>query len=372
MSDPFDAVFSDLEYAIAPRTAFAESLREKLLSELTRPSLGRRRSARALAIAIALILILAGVATATYFVIRHDATRPKAGSLTVVQVPRTQVSKVLEVLPGGRTRVVWRCPTKAFCGELTSFAWSPDGKRAAFTLDELGGQSLYVGLHILDLATGHDLHLPTVKHAQMFLAIEQHALGCLLPTQVAWSPDSRWLAYACVTRTDQHGQSRIFMIRADGTGPAKLATGVHAPAWPAWAPDGKRLAFAGANGIYTIALDGTGRRLVAPHGSAPAWSPDGSTIAYESPTGVRLVTPAGVDVTPQGRFAPEGLPAWSPDGSMLAVGAGNGTYLVNVDGTHIRRVTPLNGMSLAFGSARPAWYPGERAAPRRPTCVSCL
>jgi Tol biopolymer transport system component len=371
VSDPFDAVLSDLDYAVAPRPAFADSLRDQLLAELVRPAV-RRRTSRAVVIGVAFALILAGVATATYLAIRHDTARPKPGSLTVLDVPGNGVSRVLEVLPGGRTRVVWRCPTKAFCGELTSFSWSPDGKRAAFTLDEIGGQSPYVGMHILDLATGRDLHLPPSSSGKSFLAREQQEVGCFFPTEIAWSPDSRRLAYGCVTRTDQHQQARIFTIRADGTHPVMIATGVRAPGWPDWSPDGKHLAFAGAAGIYTIALDGTGRRLIARNGNAPAWSPDGRTIAYESKTGVRLVTPAGVDVTPRTPFAPKGLPAWSPDGSMLAVGAAHGTYLVDADGSHLRRVTPHDGETPAFGAGRPAWYPGQGGTPRQPACASCL
>ena len=56
------------------------------------------------------------------------------------------VSRIAAVGPGGRLRTLWRCPERGvFCGDLTSIAWSPDGKRLAFTLDELGGMSGYVG-----------------------------------------------------------------------------------------------------------------------------------------------------------------------------------------------------------------------------------
>jgi Tol biopolymer transport system component len=372
VSDPFDAVLSDFDSAVPPRAAFAAGLRERLLTELGQSKSRRYRPTRALVIGLAFVLIVAGVATATYLAVRHDTTRPKPGSLTVIEVPGNQVSTVREVLSGGGTRVVWECPTKKFCGELTSFAWSPDGKLAAFTLDEIGGASLYIGLHILDLTTGRDLHLPGSPSPKNFLEREQRAVGCLFPTHVAWSPDSRRLAYSCVTRTDQHALSRIFTIGADGTGPTMVRTGLHASGWPSWSPDGKRLALAGPDGIYTIALDGSARRLIARNGTAPSWSPDGHTIAYESPRSVRLVTPAGVDVTPRPSFAPKGLPEWSPDGTMLAVGTARGTYLLDADGGHLRRVTPLDGRTPAFGSGRPAWYPGEGGTPRQPACASCL
>jgi hypothetical protein len=63
------------------------------------------------------------------------------------------------------------------------------------------------------------------------------------------------------------------------------------------------LAFAassdGGSALYVIRADGADRRLVVNGASAPAWSPSGESIAYRAPCGgVKLVTPAGEDVTP--------------------------------------------------------------------------
>ena len=59
--------------------------------------------------------------------------------------------------------------------------------------------------------------------------------------------------------------------------------------WPAWSPDGKRIAFTsnrdGNYEIYVMNADGTGlRNLTQPPGAGQlrAWSPDGKRLAFIS------------------------------------------------------------------------------------------
>ncbi len=387
MKDPIAALLADFDDAVAPRPAFADELRARLVDELGHPRRRavRSRRARALLIASGLALLLAGLATATYLLVRpHGAVRPKRGSLTVASSPGNGISKVLEILPRGRTRVVWHCPRPVFCGELTSVDWSPDGRRVAFTLDEIGGGSRYIGLHIVDIASGRDVHLPALPDSNKNIPLQRTRLGCEFPTQVAWAPDGKRLAYTCsIFNGDGARRSAIFTIGSDGIRHAQLPVARSGNVgWPAWAPDGKHIAFTAYLGssarpaIYTAALDGSDRRRLALDGQAPAWSPDGRTIAYQASHGggVRLVTPLGRDATPaSGPVAPSGLPAWSPDGATLAVGTPHGTYLVDPAGAHLRRVTKLNGATPAFGFARPAWSPGHvRNVSRHLACSSCL
>lgn len=367
MHDPAE-LLGTVDRRVAPDVAYAEALFERLLAELERP---RRRVAltgRALVLAAALLLLLAGIATGTYLLVRPGAAPPpKPGALTVIGGSTNGSAAIAEVLPGGKLVVVWHCPGNVFCGDLTSVDWSPDGRHVAFVLDEIGGRSAYIGLHILDTRTGRDLHIPSVRLAHpmasqpmsvfsVLLAQEVRRLGCSFPGEVAWSPDGRRLAYAC--------RRGIFTIRSDGSGRRLLPTGLRSVSSPSWSPDGRRMAFVSAGGsIYVVGLDGSGRRLVARHGGSPDWSPDGRVIAYESVRGVRLVTPGGVDVTPADKsIAPRGVPAWSPDGSTMAIGTPRGVYLVDAQGASVtggagRPVTSAgNGV---FGPVRPAWYPGR-------------
>jgi len=72
----------------------------------------------------------------------------------------------------------------------------------------------------------------------------------------------------------------LHLIRPDGT--ANRPVGV-AGSPQSWSPDGARLAFSGADGVYTIAPDGSGLLRIGPLNMSIgdlAWSPDGSLIAY--------------------------------------------------------------------------------------------
>lgn len=411
--DPTAALLGGIERPVDPRPEFADGLLDRLLVELERP---RRQVLRGqtLLLAAALLLLLAGIATATYLLERSAAVvtplDAPPGTLTLINPTSNGVAKIVAVLPGGRVRVVWRCPGRVrFCGDLTSVDWSPDGRWVAFTIDEIGGRSAYIGLHILDLRSGHDLHIPSVPGLAHPLAPVQpesvltplvkqlHTrLGCI-PADVAWSPDGRRLAYGCRNDFTPWAPARIFTIRSNGTDRRLLRTGTRTAFAPSWSPDGTQIVFATwrqpveavqwdttipakhvRSSIYVVRLDGSGRRLVARDAATPDWSPDGGTIAYDSPDGVKLVSPFGVDLTPRaGRIASPGVPSWSPDGALIAVATSGGTVLVDTaTWSHVVATATTSG--TLYGLARPAWYPG-RGLPRtggtkrfHPRCRSCL
>ena len=104
---------------------------------------------------IVVFLLLAGVATATYLAVRdwgggpcHDRERPEQ---------RSRFG--LRDRADGRVRMVRPCPTTS--SAATSSA-SPGTRRqtAGLSLDEIGGTSLYVGLHVIDTLTGKDIQIP--------------------------------------------------------------------------------------------------------------------------------------------------------------------------------------------------------------------
>jgi len=394
--DPLDTL-AVLDRPVEPRDDFAQRLLDRCLVELAAGTipLGRRRAFVHFA-AAAVFLVVAAAATATYLALRSSpvsAPRP-AGALTVITAsPRPlQLAGIAVVGADGKLRTVWHCPGRVFCGALTSIAWSPDGKHLAMSLGEIGGQSGFVGLHVVDVATGKDHHLgvPEIAHAdrpqpgpvlERLVQAEVRNLGCSLPHEVAWAPDGKRLAYVCGDDLLGGGtQTTLYVIRTDGSGRFRVRTGTRSAYWPSWSPDGKHLVFATGpaarvtyrfdtkdpvrvqrSSVYVIGLDGSHRTLVAHDASEPAWSPDGKTIAYDSRCGIRLVTPAGDDITP-GAGAPcahiggRGRPAWSPDGSRLAIGTGQGVDVVRADGTGLHRATAASGAG-DYGVGRPAWAP---------------
>lgn len=105
-----------------------------------------------------------------------------------------------------------------------------------------------------------------------------------IPTQgntydPAWSRDGRQLAYGYVdpvaldSRGDRAGASGVYVSRSDGSRPHRIASGFQYSYEPAWAPDGKWIAFDGPNGVALMRSDGTGAHMLAYNGSDPAWLP---------------------------------------------------------------------------------------------------
>ncbi len=190
-------------------------------------------------------------------------------------------------------------------------AWSPDGERVAFTSRRDGHWNLY----ILDLAQGQTQQL----------TFTEGYVGA-----PAWSPDGAFLAFEGYDPDTENID--IFIISADGQeGPFPVTRSPFPDLEPAWAPNGREIAYVGwRNGnrdILVINLDGqpeaealnlTDTPTIAE--SAPAWSPDGARVAYTANVdGVE-----GIYIQPLNQETPARLigrgrmPTWNPfDGSSV-------------------------------------------------------
>ncbi len=116
-------------------------------------------------------------------------------------------------------------------------AWSPDGKRFAFSSTHEGNQEIYQAA-----ADGSDIVRITQNPG--------------LDAHPCWSPDGRWIVFT----TDRWGGLELAKAHPDGTGLARLTQSPGLDDYPAWSPDGARIAFAsnrdGQLEVYVISADG--------------------------------------------------------------------------------------------------------------------
>jgi TolB protein len=173
------------------------------------------------------------------------------------------------------------------------------------------------------------------------------------------SPDGRRVAFLIGPWTS----TRLAVADADGSH-VRVIAGGSTTAWnPAWAPDGRRIAYTYGDStrvlqVHIINVDGTGDHAVthmtADDGSAqlPAWSPDGRRLAVQvnqlpAHTAhiwiVDLATGQARRLAPHEEHYVDEIPSWFADGRRLAFQSNRTgamqVWVMNADGTGQRQVT---------------------------------
>lgn len=162
---------------------------------------------------------------------------------------------------------------------------SPDGKKLIYS----AGQ--FPSLHIEE----SDLDGSGVRQLSKVPSSQFNAV---------YSPDQKLIAFA---RADSTRQLQVFVMNADGTGERQLtrfSADDGSPQWPAWSPDGSRLAIQSGRynrnapaentaHIWIIDVKSGGATKLAAHSrpyldETPSWFPDGKRIAFQSDRSGRM------------------------------------------------------------------------------------
>ncbi len=226
-------------------------------------------------------------------------------------------------------------------------AWSPDGKRLAYS----SGSDVQEAIYILDSSGVRQL---TEKGSVKGFA--------------RWSPDGWKIAYYTFQKEGgKPGTLRV--INADGSGQTPVfpndtqsrQTGDCFDGFPGgWFPGGQRLLYRGSLqgtlAICAVNADGSDVQVILADKDResfdPALSPDGSRIAFVSGNGKDQIFLMNADGTrPRPLIsddADDKNPTWSPDGQWIAFSSNrNGShyhiYVVRADGTDLRQLTDWGG-----------------------------
>jgi TolB protein len=144
-------------------------------------------------------------------------------------------------------------------------AWSPDGRRLAFSSTRGSGTTPRVWTMAPD---GTDRRLVTDGHGEY----------------PDWSPDGALLVFAA---PGAGGRYDLYVVEASGGEPVRITDDPDTEFFPAWSPRGDWIAFHRLDaGVFVVRPDGTDERRVSPDADAgdPVWAPDGR-LGWSGPDG---------------------------------------------------------------------------------------
>lgn len=239
---------------------------------------------------------------------------------------------------------------------LFDVRWPSRGE-AGQIVYELGGE-----LQVLDTHTGQSRAVP--------ITVPTDALATRPRRQSVTGQISGFALSPQGTRLTVAARGDIFSVPAE-KGPTRNLTrssDAH-DKWPSWSPDGSKIVFlsdrTGEEELYLVDQQGQQEPEQLTHGGAamryaPAWAPDGKRLAWSDKDGkLYVLTLAGREVVeiadePRGQLLDF---SWSPCGGHIALSMTDDSgwsslHIWSVDGGALRRVTGSD-----FNEYSPAWDP---------------
>ena len=187
----------------------------------------------------------------------------------------------------------------------------------------------------------------------------------------AWSPDGARVAF----QQDPGLHPEIWTAKADGTDLRQLTSNSDGDRHPAWSPDGTKIVFASDRApgttlqdLYVMNADGTGQVALTTTPSVdedyPSWSPDGTKIVFSRDGDIATVAADGTGLVPlTATEQVEIEPDWSPDGTRIVyrsgINANDEIWRMNANGSGVTNISNTG----AAVEERPVWSPaGDRIA----------
>jgi Tol biopolymer transport system component len=229
--------------------------------------------------------------------------------------------------------------------------WSPDGRQIAFV-----HPSAHTSSQIWVMtADGTGQHAVTrLRTSPSFYALDNEP-------SLSWSPDGKQIVF-CAFPSSQGGHEQLYLVDVRTHAVKRLPTVATGATDPVWSPDGRWIAFVGADApdqIFLMAAKSHQVHSLVSHGGAKvtglgiAWSPDSTRLVFNSSgplTVFNLQTKQFHQVVRAGE-----APSWSPDGQWIVFTSGDYVNEVRPDGQGIRHILYVTGKKGS--NFEPDWGP---------------